>query len=118
VPGVSPKIPSRKGRLGTVPTAPRSYCSAPRCPNRRPCPIHRPRPSSEQVRLRGYSGVKRRRIKLARDPICENCGKALAEEVDHTVPLGQGGTEDWSNLAALCKDCHKTKTAQERKRDS
>ena len=37
----------------------------------------------------------------------------MAVEVDHIVPLHQGGTDDASNLQALCHDCHATKTATE-----
>lgn len=49
---------------------------------------------------------------------CEECqdGKRLprvADEVDHIVPLSQGGTDDPGNLRAINHDCHKPKTARE-----
>jgi 5-methylcytosine-specific restriction protein A len=46
---------------------------------------------------------------------CEQCGgkRLLADEIDHIVPLSQGGTDDLSNLRAINKDCHKAKTARE-----
>lgn len=37
----------------------------------------------------------------------------MAEVVDHITPLTAGGTNDESNLQALCKQCHDRKTATE-----
>lgn len=37
----------------------------------------------------------------------------LADEVDHTIPLSKGGTDDDSNLEAICTPCHKVKTQKE-----
>lgn len=37
-------------------------------------------------------------------------------EVDHVVPLSEGGTNDIDNLWLLCIDCHKRKTSMERSR--
>ncbi len=34
-------------------------------------------------------------------------------EVDHILPLAQGGTHDRSNLQGLCHSCHSSKTALE-----
>jgi 5-methylcytosine-specific restriction enzyme A len=31
-------------------------------------------------------------------------------EMDHTVPLAEGGSDDLSNLRTLCKKCHKVQT--------
>lgn len=53
---------------------------------------------------------------LAEHPICENPfgdhGLSLvpAEHVDHRVPRSRGGTDDASNLSALCARCHSKKT--------
>ena len=38
-------------------------------------------------------------------------------EVDHIIPLFQGGTDDSYNMQLLCYDCHKVKTINERKKD-
>lgn len=35
-------------------------------------------------------------------------------EVEHTVPLSEGGTNDLENLRLLCVECHKVKTSAER----
>jgi len=37
-----------------------------------------------------------------------------ASEVDHIVAKGDGGTDDPTNLQALCRRCHEEKTAKER----
>ena len=45
---------------------------------------------------------------------CANCG-AYAKEVDHIVPLHQGGElMDRENLQLLCRRCHIQKTERER----
>jgi hypothetical protein len=33
--------------------------------------------------------------------------------IDHIIPLHRGGTNDWTNLCALCLQCHGKKTAFE-----
>lgn len=35
-------------------------------------------------------------------------------EVEHSLPLSEGGTNDLSNLRLMCCDCHKAKTSAER----
>lgn len=54
---------------------------------------------------------------LARHPLCVECqAKGMvvaAAEVDHIVPLADGGTNDDENLQSLCKSCHSRKTARE-----
>ena len=47
---------------------------------------------------------------LRKHVYCEMCG-ADATDVDHIVPLTQGGGNEWTNLQALCKSCHSRKTA-------
>jgi len=46
-------------------------------------------------------------------PVCQMCQREAAAEVDHILPLRQGGTNDANNLQALCKSCHSRKTATE-----
>ncbi|HXF36352.1 MAG TPA: HNH endonuclease signature motif containing protein [Actinomycetota bacterium] len=54
-----------------------------------------------------------RREALERDGWrCRRCG-GPAQEVDHVVPAHLGGTDDPSNLAAVCRRCHASKTAKE-----
>ena len=58
----------------------------------------------------GYQWRKLRARFLNRHPLCEQCrlnGKyTSATEVHHIKPLADGGTNDESNLMALCKSCH------------
>jgi hypothetical protein len=46
---------------------------------------------------------------------CGNCKEQLSAwfEVDHKVRLERGGSNEVSNLVALCRECHGEKTAME-----
>ena len=64
---------------------------------------------------------QRKRERLFRsEPLCRICGAlgrvSLATEVDHVVPLAEGGSNDDANLQPICGDCHKAKTAEEIRR--
>ncbi len=66
----------------------------------------------------GRGGRPWRRIRnviLERDQYtCCHCGLVTLDlEVDHIINVAAGGTDDESNLQALCVPCHKTKTAIE-----
>ncbi len=73
---------------------------------------------------RGYDARWRRlrKMYLAAYPICvdpfnDHGGQVIqATEVDHKVPRREGGSDEWSNLQALCKHCHSKKGAKEGKR--
>ena len=43
---------------------------------------------------------------------CQRCG-AWGKEVDHKVPVAEGGGNDPANLQVLCRRCHKKKTRAE-----
>lgn len=69
-------------------------------------------------RKRGSAGAKdRNQIKDRDCGLCQECrrqGKTtVGSDVDHIVPLEQGGTNEQSNLELLCEPCHKAKTARE-----
>lgn len=57
---------------------------------------------------------KLRKRRLDHEPLCRHCrGKGYvtpAQEVDHIVPKGLGGTDAWDNTQSLCHDCHVVKT--------
>jgi 5-methylcytosine-specific restriction protein A len=42
--------------------------------------------------------------------VCQLCG-APANTVDHIVRVVDGGTDDPSNLRALCRSCNSSRTA-------
>lgn len=64
---------------------------------------------------------KLRKIKIARDPFCEECRNhglfASATHVDHKVEIRDGGASlDMDNLQSLCHSCHSRKTLLERQK--
>jgi 5-methylcytosine-specific restriction protein A len=70
-------------------------------------------------RIRGRRLQEIRELRLRRDPLCANIdkhGPRAATQVDHTIPLWEGGRDDESNRQNLCDDCHAEKTADEAKR--
>ena len=68
-------------------------------------------------RLDGHAGRRRRDYVLERQKyLCATPGcHGIAEEADHIRPLFQGGADTLENLQGLCKSCHASKTAKERK---
>ncbi len=72
----------------------------------------------------GRGGRPWRRLRdqaMARDQhMCQPCktvGRITeATEVDHILNLAEGGTDELSNLQAICQECHKAKTLEESKR--
>lgn len=69
----------------------------------------------------GLSGRPWRRLRqriLERDKyLCQPCafdGRVTeATAVDHIQALANGGTDDESNLRAICNECHEAKTAKD-----
>ena len=47
---------------------------------------------------------------------CNMCYKMLdaSYEIDHTIPLYKGGTNNLENLQALCRNCHGLKTINDK----
>ncbi|MCB0865492.1 MAG: HNH endonuclease [Solirubrobacterales bacterium] len=93
-------------------------CGAPA--KRSYCPEHTPKPWAtstrrEKVKLSGSAEQARRRRILDRYMgCCHVCGKVGADQVDHVVPLSQGGADDEHNLAPIhAEPCHREKTARE-----
>jgi 5-methylcytosine-specific restriction protein A len=64
---------------------------------------------------RGYGSAwaPLRKQVLIEERACRICGSTKALEVDHILNRARGGTEDRSNLQALCKACHSLKTHRE-----
>ena len=67
-----------------------------------------------------FRGNKSTRIQLDRKTFfhqncsCVKCGSTKNLQIDHILPLANGGTNDEDNLQALCKECHFEKTKEER----
>jgi 5-methylcytosine-specific restriction protein A len=101
---------------------PTRLCAEPRCPNpatyRGRCPTHSQQRERQTHPNKALYSSKRwqltRRRVLFDHPICAcGCGE-VASDVDHIVPVEQGG-DRWarSNLQPLAHECHARKTRQE-----
>lgn len=70
----------------------------------------------KKKKLRKPLGERLRKIVAAEQKWrCKNCNQLLsaAFDIDHLVPVCEGGTNDRENLVALCKNCHGIKTMQD-----
>ena len=58
-------------------------------------------------------------IEFKKKKKCNICGKSKKNneylEIDHKIPLSKGGKTTRENLQALCHECHKKKTMEEKK---
>lgn len=101
-----PKIPTLKPRIGTLDT-------------RRVQALIVPREGATE-RTRGGRWARMRAKWLRAHPLCCMCQAegyvTAADEVDHVVPLWEGGKDDPSNFQSLCRPHHKAKSAEEAKR--
>ena len=61
---------------------------------------------------RSVSEPKKKYVAASQDWKCHKCQSMLSAtyEVDHVVDLQYGGSNDVSNLVALCRNCHGEKT--------
>lgn len=65
---------------------------------------------------RQVSPLLKKKVAADQEWRCGNC-KAILDasyEVDHTIPLFKGGSNDEKNLVALCRNCHGKKTVADR----
>lgn len=79
------------------------------------------RSSTAHLRLRGRALQKRNARIANRDfYTCQICRRVVAGvgegQVDHRVPLAEGGADDAANLQWLCVECHRQKTEREKAR--
>ena len=70
---------------------------------------------SSKTTKRSVSETKKKFIASNQNWKCAECKEMLKAwfEVDHKQRLDQGGTNDVSNLEALCRNCHGKKTSME-----
>ena len=76
----------------------------------------------EQIKMvrKQYSEVQKRIIAYNQHWMCvgEKCNGQVQLSanwnLDHIIPLFQGGSNDFTNLQILCSDCHAIKTQKER----
>jgi 5-methylcytosine-specific restriction protein A len=104
-------------------------CSAPQCPGLvragvcSVCGPVRAQRSSHYDRERGSSAARGyggrwqsvRRMFLRSSPVCVDCkaqgAVTAATEAHHVIARRNGGSDEESNLLALCKACHSRRTA-------
>lgn len=65
---------------------------------------------------RSVSETKKKYVASQQNWSCNHCGSKLDAtfEVDHVIELQDGGTNDVSNLTALCRNCHGKKSLLQR----
>jgi len=72
---------------------------------------------AQSARTRGRSWQETRARILRDSPYCAECARAgrvrLADEVDHILPIADGGSDEPGNLQPLCAPCHREKTRRE-----
>ena len=105
-----------------MPKSPKKPCRYPNCPkltNKSYCPEHE-RTMNRRYEKYGRNRESRKRYDgrwrkirdayAAAHPLCEECLKkeryVRTQHIHHIKPLSEGGTNDFSNLMALCKSCH------------
>lgn len=97
-------------------------CRALALPGRSRCTDHyRHRQAAKNARRRhapGNGAAARWRYRLTRQGAgqCADCGLVFAAsrlQVDHKLPLIDGGHDEDGNLQVLCLDCHNSKTIAE-----
>jgi 5-methylcytosine-specific restriction endonuclease McrA len=66
-------------------------------------------------RTGAVTGFTRLEIAAQQNWTCSSCLELLpaAFEIDHTVPLCNGGDDSVANATAMCANCHATKTRRE-----
>ena len=71
--------------------------------------------SSGKGTKRSVSETKKKYVASLQEWKCKKCGNQLSAwfEVDHVKRLEHGGTNEVSNLEALCRECHGEKTSME-----
>jgi Zn finger protein HypA/HybF involved in hydrogenase expression len=69
--------------------------------------------SGKNTNKRSVSETKKKFIASQQNWKCNNCGNQLNHtfQIDHKIDLQYGGTNEVSNLAALCNNCHAIKTS-------
>lgn len=97
-------------------------CAVLGCARPVPCADHPQRPWAGSRRARrvgsGSRSQKHARFVMLRDGgICHWCGKPGADQVDHVVPVAEGGADTVGNKAPIhARPCHLQKTQQEAQR--
>ncbi len=66
----------------------------------------------------GLSRAQRRRVAAEQAWLCRACAvslECLEYDIDHIVPRSRGGSDERTNLQALCVQCHAAKSRSEQR---
>ncbi|WP_354670726.1 HNH endonuclease [Streptomyces flavofungini] len=86
-----------------------------RCAEHAP-PAWETRSARNQTRDRAWERHVRPQA-LVRDGFaCVRCGAREGLEVDHITPVARGGSSTLDNAQVLCRDCHRAKGIEDRKK--
>lgn len=68
--------------------------------------------TKEEIHKRNVSSLTKKMVASNQKWKCGTCRQTLdfTYEIDHHIPLFKGGSNDVSNLIALCRNCHGKKT--------
>lgn len=71
--------------------------------------------TKEEIHKRNVSSLTKKMVASNQKWKCGTCKQTLdfTYEIDHHIPLFKGGSNDVSNLIALCRNCHGKKTLLE-----
>ena len=71
--------------------------------------------TKEEIHKRNVSSLTKKMVASNQKWKCGTCRQTLdfTYEIDHHIPLFKGGSNDVSNLIALCRNCHGKKTLLE-----
>jgi CO dehydrogenase/acetyl-CoA synthase alpha subunit len=77
--------------------------------------VNRMMMSGRGTTKRSVSETKKKFVAANQNWLCGDCKRQLPAwfEVDHVIALHNGGSNEVSNLVALCRDCHGKKTAMD-----
>ena len=83
-------------------------------PNPNPNPSQTQQPPIK-IFKRSVSETKKKYVASEQNWLCGMCKTKLTHtfEVDHKLSLEKGGSNETSNLVALCRNCHGNKTAMD-----
>lgn len=85
------------------------------CHSREQASMRKIETSGSKGTKRSVSETKKKYVASQQNWTCNKCNQKLNHtfEVDHKVRLEYGGTNEVSNLEALCRECHGQKTSFE-----
>ena len=77
--------------------------------------VNRMMMSGKGTTKRSVSETKKKFVAANQNWLCGDCKRQLPAwfEVDHVIALHNGGSNEVSNLVAMCRDCHGKKTAMD-----